>query len=455
MQTSASAWDRVRAALRDRLLLGNEPTPELFAILTNYFVQGILNLARVAVSFFLKDELGLSPAQASALLGIAVLPWAVKPLLGFLSDGVPLFGYRRRPYLFLSGALGAGSWLALATVVDSAWSAAIAFMLGSLSVAISDVIADSIVVDRAREESIEQAGSLQSLCWGTVAIGGALTAYLSGWLLQVVDTRVVFAITATFPLLVAIAASIISEEPARGDEARPHVGAQVRRLWGAFRQRSILLPTLFIFFWQATPSADSALFYFMTEDLHFEPEFFGRLRLVTSLASLFGVWLFQRFLKSVPFRTIFVWSALLSSLLGMTSLLLVTHANRALGIGDRWFSLGDDLILTVIGQVTFMPVLVLAARLCPEGVEATLFASLMSVFNLGRLLSNELGALLTEWLGVTQTQFDNLWVLVLLANLSTLLPLAFLNWVPATDPQAEAKSESPAAIAEEPVGARG
>lgn len=32
-------------------------------------------------------------------------------------------------------------------------------------------------------------------------------------------------------------------------------------------------------------------------------------------------------------------------------------------------------------QASFMPILVLAARLCPEGVEATLFATLMSILN--------------------------------------------------------------------------
>jgi len=42
-------------------------------------------------------------------------------------------------------------------------------------------------------------------------------------------------------------------------------------------------------------------------------------------------------------------------------LLLVTHSNRALGIDDHWFSLGDSLVLTVMGQIAYMPVLVLAA----------------------------------------------------------------------------------------------
>jgi len=48
--------DKVKKFVEDKILFGNELTPELAAILTVYFVQGILGLARLAVSFFLKDE---------------------------------------------------------------------------------------------------------------------------------------------------------------------------------------------------------------------------------------------------------------------------------------------------------------------------------------------------------------------------------------------------------------
>lgn len=37
---------------------------------------------------------------------------------------------------------------------------------------------------------------------------------------------------------------------------------------------------------QATPSADSAMFFFQTNELGFTPEFLGRVRLAGSLASL-------------------------------------------------------------------------------------------------------------------------------------------------------------------------
>lgn len=102
-------------------LFGVEMSPDTIAIAMVYFVQGILGLSRLAVSYFLKDDLHLDPAEAALLQGLSALPWLIKPLYGFISDGVPLFGYRRRSYLVLCGLLGASSWFALATVVNNKW----------------------------------------------------------------------------------------------------------------------------------------------------------------------------------------------------------------------------------------------------------------------------------------------------------------------------------------------
>ncbi|XTZ12831.1 MAG: folate/biopterin family MFS transporter, partial [cyanobacterium endosymbiont of Rhopalodia inflata] len=349
MTVALSRFSQIKDTFLNTLLLGNKSTPELWGILTVYFVQGILGLARLAVSFFLKEDLGLNPAQMSALTGIAALPWVIKPIFGFMSDSLPIFGYRRRPYLILSGLLGSIVWIMLGTIVDAPWSATVSLLLISLSVAISDVIVDSLVVERARKESLEKAGSLQSLTWGTSTLGGLITAYLSGWLLQRLSNQTIFVITAVFPLIVTMVAGLITENPVNqnyadqtGSKKFP-IKQHSQELWKAFKQKSILFPVIFVFIWQATPNADSAFFFFTTNELGFGTEFLGLVRLVTSVAALVGIGLYQKFLKTVPFRHILGWSIVISSGLGMTMLLLVTHTNRVIGISDRWFSLGDSL----------------------------------------------------------------------------------------------------------------
>jgi hypothetical protein len=121
--------------------------------------------------------------------------------------------------------------------------------------------------------------------------------------------------------------------------------------------------------------------------------------------------------------------------------MLVTGVNRQLGISDEWFCLSDEILLTVLGRLSFMPVLVLAARICPEGVEATLFATLMSVCNGGGVAGSFLGSLMTKGLGVTSTNFDHLPLLVTICALGTLLPLPLLRLVPILQDEPDARED--------------
>ena len=74
-----------------------------------------------------------------------------------------------------------------------------------------------------------------------------------------------------------------------------------------------------------------------------------------------------------------------------------------------------------------MPTLVLAAAICPPGVEAALFAALMSVFNASSAASSALGGGLAALLGVTAENFDHLPQLVAICSLSSLVALPFLS----------------------------
>uniref|UniRef100_M4CN45 Major facilitator superfamily (MFS) profile domain-containing protein n=2 Tax=Brassica campestris TaxID=3711 RepID=M4CN45_BRACM len=437
-------------------VLGVELSPDNFAVAMVYFVQGVLGLARLAVSFYLKDDLHLDPAETAVITGLSSLPWLVKPLYGFISDSVPLFGYRRRSYLVLSGLLGAFSWSLMAGFVDSKYSAASCILLGSLSVAFSDVVVDSMVVERARGESQSVSGSLQSLCWGSSAFGGIVSSYFSGSLVESYGVRFVFGVTALLPLITSAVAVLVNEQrvvrPMPGSGQKENITLvnpgflqtskqNMIQLWSAIKQPNVFLPTLFIFLWQATPHSDSAMFYFTTNKLGFTPEFLGRVKLVTSIASLLGVGLYNGFLKTVPLRKIFLVTTVFGTGLGMTQVLLVTGFNRQLGISDEWFAIGDSLILTVLAQASFMPVLVLAARLCPEGMEATLFATLMSISNGGSVLGGLMGAGLTQVFGITRDSFDNLSTLIILCNLSSLLPLPLLGLLPKDSPDNVANKE--------------
>ena len=444
---------------KSSLFLGIQPTPTIIAIMTIYFVEGALGLARLAQTFLLKDELHLGPAELSALTGIFALPWTIKPLYGFLSDGFPLFGYKRRSYLVLCGILGSLSYTAVALQIggDTTTITVGALLIASACVAFSDVVADGLVVEQTqRSQDPNVAGGLQSLCWGSAAAGGLLSAYFSGSLLEIMTPRHVFGLTAFLPFVVALISFWMEEVRTSESEAaatattagltKYDIKGQVNDLWSAIKEPAIYKPALFLFLWQSTPTSDGAFLYFMTNDLGMGPEFLGRVRLVTSAAGLVGIWVYQKYLRTVPIKDILFWSSIISTPLGLSSLLLITHTNRALGIPDGAFVFGDDVVLAVLGQVAFLPTLVLAAKLCPPGIEAVLFATLMSVFNGASTVGTEVGALLTKVLGVTEENFDNLGLLTVICNLSSLYPLVFINWLDGVGSQSEDEIEQSAVL---------
>eukprot|EP00899_Mesostigma_viride_P010345 jgi/Mesvir1/19311/Mv10378-RA.1 len=497
----------VQAALER--LFSRPMTAEVAAIALVYFVQGVLGLSRLAVSFFLKDDLGLDPAEMAIVTGISSTPWLIKPLYGILSDSIPLFGYRRRSYLVLCGLLGASAWAYMCLVADSPAAAIAAITASSLAVAFSDVVADSIVVERARHEPPSEQGVLQSLSWGAYAFGGIATAYFSGSLVASYGPRFVFGATAVLPLIISGVGLLVDEKPVSNnkvlpapapaapessaplpDKTRPVTGAslskagsthddldrnsvlatsgrshtsdsssdvhavipavvddagdsvmtdgstssdplgalrhQLLQLWIVIQQRNVWLPALFVFVWQSTPHAESAMFYFTTNQLGFGPEFLGTVRLVTHVATLGGVILYNTTLKRVPISSMLMGTALVGTALGLTQLILIYGINRQLGISDEFFTMGESLAISTLGQLAFMPVLVLAARICPPGVEATLFAALMSISNGAGMVGGFMGAGLTKYLGVTSDNFTNLGLLVIICNLSSLLPLPLL-----------------------------
>jgi folate/biopterin transporter len=392
-----------------------DPTPDLFAIALAYFVQGVKMQVMLAESFFLKDILKVSPASAAAALSIAHVPWVCKPLYGFVSDSFPLFGgEKRRPYLVGCGLVGAMAFAALSVTPSTSYALAVLWMtLSELAIAFSDVVVDALVVERARGESQATSGSLQSLCWGAQSVGSMSTAWVAGALVGLVGPRPVFALMACFPLLIGVAALFIDERKLAAAAAAAAAGtattgattastststtttptptssklsvvwAQARTLLSALRHPAVFGPAAFIFCYGAPPRAGSAMFYFYTNELRFSPEFIGRINLLDGAAQLAGVALFNAKLKGVPLRKVFLWVIVVGAAASCTQLLLVTRANVKLGIPDKLFVAFDSVLLTGLGRVALMPVLVLAARLCPPGVEATLYAALMSLSNAG------------------------------------------------------------------------
>lgn len=372
------------------------------------------------------DDVKVTPAQMAAIFGVTAIPWCLKPLYGFISDSYPICGLRRRPYMISMSFVCCFMWIILPFVPHDEFIITLVMTISSGGLCFADVMADSLLVEVARDENDENKGIVQSYAWMMRFTGGLLASGLGALAYDLMGSVNVFLLNSMVPLCIAYISLCIPDKMSKN---RGNWRETSGKLWKAIRMPEIWKPALFIFMICVTPGYGQAMTFFYERELNFTPNEFGALDVMGYIVSITGTYVYKKWLRNVSFPKIFTWSLFAAFILENTLLLLVLHINRQWGIPDFIFASMERVVITLVGQFISMPMVVLGARVCPVGVEGTLYALLMSITNFGDVISSEWGSLFTTMFGVTGTNFTNLWKLMLLCNFFDLIPLACVKLV--------------------------
>eukprot|EP00919_Chromeraceae_sp_WS-2016_P032993 GHVR01078008.1.p1 GENE.GHVR01078008.1~~GHVR01078008.1.p1 ORF type:complete len:637 (-),score=146.03 GHVR01078008.1:177-2087(-) len=92
-------------------------------------------------------ELHLDGVQYQTNSNIAQIPWAMKGLVGFVSDKYPLWGYSKKYYLLMAAAVGAPALLALALLpngfmIANCWAIPVLFFLVNIQMSSMDLLCE-------------------------------------------------------------------------------------------------------------------------------------------------------------------------------------------------------------------------------------------------------------------------------------------------------------------------
>uniref|UniRef100_I1PV36 Major facilitator superfamily (MFS) profile domain-containing protein n=1 Tax=Oryza glaberrima TaxID=4538 RepID=I1PV36_ORYGL len=359
---------------------------------------------------------------------------------GLLTDVVPVAGYRRRPYFLLTGVIGASSMLTLSLHRKlGIMPAILALTAQSAGAAVADVTVDALVAQNSITHQ-PLAADMQSLCGFSSSVGALLGFSISGLLVHSMGSQGVLGLLSIPSALVFLAGVLLKERRVTDfDYKQVHrkFYKAIQSMGATLKCAEVWRPCVYMYV-SLSLSLDiqAGMFYWYTDPIvgpGFSEEFIGLVYSVGSIGSLLGVLLYQISLKDYPFRGVLFWGQVLSSLAGMLDLIMVTRLNTRIGIPDYVFAVIDNSVSQMVGRLKWLPLLVLCSKLCPPGIEGTFYALLMSIQNAGLLMSGWWGGLMLHLLNVTRTEFSNLWVAVLIRNLSRLLPLMLLFLVPQSD----------------------
>lgn len=366
--------------MTDRLLL-------FFALV--YVVEGVGQVGGLIaqpLSFYLKQVHGWTALQVTAYLAIFNLPWIIKPIYGALSDFVPLFGYRRKPYLFAANLVAAAGFLWI-TQLDAPSQLVWALQLTAYAMAISSTVCGAVLVENGQK--LGESGRFVNQQWLWFNAAAMIAATLGGQLVQRLPPtsalHVAAGTVAVAPVAVLLATVfLIPEKKMRID--MPALRGTLHSLVTAFKKRELWIVGTFLFLYYFSPGLSTPLYYTMTDSLKLSQSYIGFLGSIASAGWIVGALFYRRLFREMSSKHLLNLSIGFGASTTLAYLLLANGTSAAI----LSFCSGLSAMLATVATVT------LAADYCPPRSEGFGFAVMMSLINLATSSADIFGSFLFE-----------------------------------------------------------
>jgi len=441
---------------------------------------------------FLYASYKIPGPQMQIFGAVAQLPWAMKPMIGLVSDAFPIRGMNKAPYILAASVLGIAACATIGAVPQSNLAierlVACLFLM-QMQFSTCDLLTEAKYAEKMQSNS-EHGPALMTFVWFGLQAGGLFATAMIGPIINHHGPKVPYLLS-VLPLsfiVVPIARNYLEEKvqsDAEVAQMRRRIAEQKEACWlcglmfagtifliylgihfhssrvnavGALAVAVVLLvafsvllrPTIakvnafFLIQTSCGVSIGGASFYFYTdtaaqypEGPHFSTEFYTSvLGIAGSVCSLVGIMTYQRYASTWSYRGLLMVSNIALSVLSLSDVVLFTRLNVRLGLPDHLFVLGSSVLTSVIGQWMWMPGIVILSQLCPKGMEATMYALLAGCHNLGNTIASTCGAWVLEVFNCQPSgadneseQFKNLWVASLLSTVLPTLTLVLIPWL--------------------------
>eukprot|EP00397_Hematodinium_sp_SG-2012_P021671 GEMP01022403.1.p1 GENE.GEMP01022403.1~~GEMP01022403.1.p1 ORF type:complete len:592 (+),score=85.72 GEMP01022403.1:367-2142(+) len=427
--------------------------------------------------------------QLQIYRGFCAIPWTMKPLMGLISDFVPIGGYSKAPYMLLAACVGVYSAAMIGFVPHDYLGIHVVVMLIFFLQCERSVI--DLLTEAKYSEAIKAHPTHGPNLMAYVAIGMAafsiLAVTISGLVITHVGPKAVFCLLIPIigSIIVPVTRNMLNERPqdpetvARRRERLAgqiecvylavllfaasctcvilglvDVSASRRALGGAFifivamvslavslRPDIAKISCYFLLQSCLFFPIEGAAFYFFTdsqteyfEGPNFSPSFYVTgYGIVSSVCSIIGLIYFQNNMKNMKYRTIIFFTNIALCLLGCSDMIIFSRKNIQWGIPDYVLCLGVTVFGTVIQEWNTMTCFLIMCHMCPSGMEATIFSLTAGAGNLGRVLASFFSAYMLELLSVQpmgvpneSRQFDNLWMAAGVHALLPCLPIVLI-----------------------------
>lgn len=427
--------------------------------ITQCFLKGIVFVIFTNGVFPLFKDMGIGASQIQLYGALVLSPWTVKPLFGVLSDLVAIGGYHKRWYMLVSIIVGIVGATMMVVEIRVAAIMVIFMTMVHFEIAVVDLLIEGQYAEMMRSHPAT-GSDIVTLSNGFQQLGFIIAMAFMGSLADLKLFRVsniialVLCATPIIPLVFGflpetkrVRAPVVLVDTLRIRKewkiiivvAFTGLAAPAMAAISAYASKElgiicslVVLTIATIGGFLAFPgnnyiiarvaayqvavqiskvSFSTALDFFFTADEAclpggpgFNYQFYITISgIVGSVAALVTVFIYQIVFSKWNFRSVLLFTTVLSGLSGIFDIILVKRWNiTILGIPDIvFFLLGEDVIHSVIECLYWIPSSSIIGKVCPANMESCTYAYLAGISNFGRMVSAITGALLTEWAGIS------------------------------------------------------
>lgn len=238
-----------------------------------------------------------------------------------------------------------------------------------------------------------------------------------------------------------------------GEERVQTITEQIHEIWETVQLQAVWRPMTFVYIFNMFQVPNVAWQSYLQLCLHFPAWILGGTVMLGSFMTFAGVLGYKYFFFKSSWRSIYVWTVMLTAFFSLMQLVLIFQWNvKYLHLSNYLFSIGDDVISSYISGIQFLPLCIMYMRLCPDGAEGSSYAMLTTFGNIALVCASNIGNQLANVWDVSNEAMraqdvSGLWKLNTLTSVLAVLPLALLFLLPKDaeeqDELAKSKAKSP------------
>ena len=406
--------------------------------------EGLSEFSHLAISYFFKDILKLSPSESSFFRSLISFPYIFQPLFGLISDLFPIYGYKRKTYLILFGIFNFILWVILSIKNFSQFFSVFILFLINLNCTFINACSGGIVVEVSKkltltDKKLERFNASHAY----KNTGMVLSSILRGFIIELFGIKINFFLAGILSLINVVGGIIYYESNLNetkedhnyqiikntnsNDNEEEYNQININKKLNFFtviKNKKILIPLFLVLFFSSTPSYFESSFYYLSDMKGFNPRNFGELTIYIMILMLGISLLYKNYLKSFNKRKIIFWAILISFFCSCFFNVYI------------YFNLSSKIIVILsislyvtIKSICSKPMLDLAFLSCPKGYEGSVMGLFGSALSFGKTISTFLGSLLTSYFKIEKTNYNNFNILILVHNLISLASMVGLFFI--------------------------